>query len=707
MGETPDTVPNANSVVPVVSPVALATETANHTGNVAPAPQPAKPEQKPFTCYKRSKGKSWIVDGVPLTPITKKNGEVALGTRVQETWPNQLAAESRKKEINDILAGKRIIPTVQSNLNPEQINAAEKFFLTRQCTVAQLDAAMDMFSALFRLKHTDWTPEKLVEHGEATGYREDNTIPPIPEALDRYVAAQTKGGEGRRRVREATSKNVMWVIALLKESFKDIRADQFTDDVAREWIDAGTTLKREKITIHQSMVDGQMVESVTRTIVESKTKRPWEIPTNNFVRVRVAAIRNWFAKQGWGTRSKIEQIPEPNEMILEREARLRVLTTEEKQKIMDNAYAYKPKGKKAGYYAAHFVQRLLGGCRKSDTERFDPAGFNEVEGHTRQSRATTKNHKFRQSTCMPIYTLLMSELKNRGMFERANLNPPKTAIEHIFALSGFAYKSAHYAHLKESMIKSKCYPQNGLRRSAMAAHFQVTESASDTTSWAGTTSGEWDEWYSRAYSKQEAREHWQQLVPTFMRVTMTEEDFLALLPSGHKLDNVVNQELARLIDRTKVVGEEFSSGEAEDEESLASARREDRKEYLISYHEAHPEVRKKAHDTFQKKNRQLADETGMPCVTSEQRKLAAEQRRHLLPEQVAANLKRAQEERLKRAASIALTPEQRQLAKNAAQQARIAALTPEQRAQRNALRAAAQRRRVAALKGTPQSSLPS
>ena len=104
------------------------------------------------------------------------------------------------------------------------------------------------------------------------------------------------------------------------------------------------------------------------------------------------------------------------------------------------------------------------------------------------------------------------------------------------------------------MIPGNVFPFNALRRSAMSAHFQVTENAATTTAWAGTSSSQWDTWYEGSCTKQEALEHWQMVAP-HMEEAMAPADLALLLPEGHKLDNVINVikgPLRELIERTKL-----------------------------------------------------------------------------------------------------------------------------------------------------------
>jgi hypothetical protein len=178
-------------------------------------------------------------------------------------------------------------------------------------------------------------------------------------------------------------------------------------------------------------------------------------------------------------------------------------------------------------------------------------GFKEQEGKIGLTRAQTKNKKSRNTTCMPNYTLMAADLRSRGLFNKENLNPPKNVIQNILAMSGFWYEEEKYQkRFKDLMIHGNFFPFNGLRRSAMSAHFQVTEDADTTSAWAGTSSKQWDTWYERSYTKQESREHWQIVAP-HMEEKMSPEDFVLLLPEGHKLDNVIKEPLRKLIERTK------------------------------------------------------------------------------------------------------------------------------------------------------------
>lgn len=549
-----------------------------------PAVSKAK-TQNPFICYPRPDGKGYIVDGTPRIPLCKKNGETVVNKRVQETWPTQESAEQRAREINDLVLGRRVIPTIQSNLNEEQNSAAEEFFLAYKLQPkhlvlvgnlfrktnwstehleaieefflldefkpANLRAAARMFRKLKHVGRMEWNLEKLVDHCVATKHRQDDKVPMMPDALDQYIQIREKGDESKPGFREGSSHTAKWIVSLLKAAFPSIRADQFTDDVALEWINGDSPLERAETITMITIEDGIAIEKPVTRIVPSEAERPWSIGTNNNVRARVKAIRNWFAGKGWGAPSKIQKLKENDDIIQNREIKNRVLTTQEKRTILKNAYKYKPPGKQEGFYAAHFVQRLFGGCRKKDTERFDPKGFREEEGKIGLTRAQTKTRKSRNTTCMPNYTLMAADLKSRGLFNKENLNPPKNVIQDILAMSGFWYEHEKYQKkFKDVMIPDNFFPFNALRRSAMSAHFQVTEDAATTSAWAGTSRSQWDTWYERSYSKQEAREHWQ-MVPPHMEEMVFPEDLALLLPEGHKLDNVIKEPLRKLIERTK------------------------------------------------------------------------------------------------------------------------------------------------------------
>jgi hypothetical protein len=539
--------------------------------------------QKPFTCYPR-KGGGYIVDGTPRTPLKIKSGEIVINKRVQETWPDKSLGYNRREEINSLLCNQRIIPTIQSNLSEAQNLAAEEFFIVNKLTTGQLKlvstmfrkanwseeqlkaiedffvieeltpshltAAIKMFRELKNIEHMDWSPVKLVQHAVATLYRQDDTIPLMPTALDKYIEIRKRGDESKAAFREGSSHTAEWIVSLLKAAFQTLPADKFTDDVALHWINGDWMLERADTEVISSLVDGVEVQEKVLRIVACTSERPWETPTNNNVRIRVRAIRNWFASQGWGAPSKIKLLKENDTIVAEREQAHRVLTTQEKQRILDNAYKYKTKRKVAGFYAAHFVQRLFGGCRKKDTERFDPAGFKEDVGKIGLTRAQTKNRKSRNTTCMPNYNLMASGLRARGLFDKENLNPPKNVIQNILALSGFEYKEKKYQkRYKKEMIPGNGLPFNALRRSSMSAHFQVTEDPAATAAWAGTSGSQWDTWYERSYTKPEGKEHWQML-PTSQKEGLTAEDLELLLPEGHKLDNVVKKPLRDLIERT-------------------------------------------------------------------------------------------------------------------------------------------------------------
>ena len=236
-----------------------------------------------------------------------------------------------------------------------------------------------------------------------TDFHHAPTIPLMPTALDKYIEIRKRGDESKPAFREGSSHVAEWIVSLLKAAFQTLPADKFTDDVALHWINGDWTLERAATEVICSLVDGVEVQETVLRIVACTSERPWETPTNNNVRIRVKAIRNWFASQGWGAPSKIKLLKENDTIVAEREQAHRVLTTQEKQRILDNAYKYKTKRNVAGFYAAHFVQRLFGGCRKKDTERFDPAGFKEDVGKIGLTRAQTKNRKSRNTTCMPNY----------------------------------------------------------------------------------------------------------------------------------------------------------------------------------------------------------------------------------------------------------------------------------------------------------------
>lgn len=486
--------------------------------------------QKPATTHKLKDGK-WAVF-VNLVEPRELEGKVRNGRQKFERQTEALA--------NDLCV----------EINSQLFNRE----LARQLSLEETALAKKLFWEILEPRHPDWIPhlDQAMDFCEKAGFQiASQNIPTVAEAARLYWREHVV-----LNLKKDSHRDYYFTMSLLVAAFGHLKPNAMTDQMILQFAAGDNSIK----TCRSSNCNAADGAGLWDMVVDSKTKRPWNLEQKAHFFKNVRAFKNWMhssldpvtqSARNWCPASTLKTpinspifSPANDSVDNGKNGCPKALSIPQIQALIDAAWVAF-----GGRYAAFYIHALWCGCRAREISRTVPELFDSNDGMLFIPDSVAKTNKGREVKLFDNAIVMVETLRNAGLYTRRALRPGRHYRTVIQILAGFRSgdKKAHAtaaAERERMALKGVTlpandwrmpYPYNRMRHTSLSMHYKLFQNVALTTGWGGNSPGVFKEYYKKMVTKEEARQFWVML-PTCLSQG---GNIPIQLPDGHQLDSAL------------------------------------------------------------------------------------------------------------------------------------------------------------------------